>query len=112
MTATESYKGPSQPSTKPAFSSKLIQLEPRQTKLVERFSELYRDDRLKTVKALKEMSDKSTADRMIYFIVEASVFEMSFASVLLGIINHRCYFTLLVLDTVGHSSNRHHFLLV
>jgi len=70
VTATESYKGLSQTLTKAAFFSRSIQLEPRPAKLVERFSELYNDDRLKTVKALKEMPDKSVAERMIYFTVE------------------------------------------
>ena len=79
VTATESYKGLSQTLAKPAFFSRSIQLEPRPAKLVERFSELYNDDRLKTVKALKEMPDKSVAERMIYFTVEASIFEMPLA---------------------------------
>ncbi|XP_067041796.1 mitochondria-eating protein-like [Acropora muricata] len=70
VTATESYKGLSQTLAKPAFFSRSIQLEPPPAKLVERFSELYNDDRLKTVKALKEMPDKSVAERMIYFTVE------------------------------------------
>ena len=74
VTATESYKGLSQTLAKPAFFSRSIQ--PRPAKLVERFSELYNNDRLKTVKALKEMPDKSVAERMIYFTVEASIFEM------------------------------------
>ena len=79
VTATESYKGLTQPFAKPALFSRFMQLEPRPAKLIERFSELYSDDRLKTLKALKEMPDKSMAERMIYFTVEASVFEMYFS---------------------------------
>lgn len=55
--------------TKP-FSNGVVQLLSRSAKLVERFTDLYKDDRVHITNALKGMPDRSSAERLVFLIVE------------------------------------------
>ena len=56
--------------TKPAFSNGVVPLQLRSAKLVERFKELYKNDRVQITNALKGMPDRSAAERLVFLIVE------------------------------------------
>lgn len=55
--------------TKP-YVDGLVPYQSRSFKLVERFSELYKNDRVQILNSLKGMPDRSTAERFVFFIVE------------------------------------------
>ena len=55
--------------TKPYVNGEVLYQSPS-FKLVERFSELYKNDRLQILNSLKGMPDSSTAERFVFLIVE------------------------------------------
>ncbi|XP_068717962.1 mitochondria-eating protein-like [Montipora capricornis] len=69
IASTEFCRGAIHP-TKPTFTVGAIPLESRSAKIVDRFKELYEDDRLHVTNALKKMLDRSMAERMVFFSVE------------------------------------------
>lgn len=50
----------------------VILLEFCLVKIVERFKELYKDDRLNVINVLKKMFDRLMVERMVFFFVEVS----------------------------------------
>lgn len=66
-TATEPE--PARLVTKP-YVNEVVPFHSRSLKLVERFSELYKNDRVQILNSLKGMPDNSTAERFVFFIVE------------------------------------------
>lgn len=55
--------------TKP-YVNGAVSYQSRSFKLVERFSELYKNDRVQILNSLKGMPDRSTAERFLFLIVE------------------------------------------
>lgn len=64
---TESFRLPV--ATKP-FSDGVMPLHLRSAKLVERFKELYKNDRVQITNALKGIPDKSAKERLVFSIIE------------------------------------------
>ena len=52
------------------FANGIVPLQSRSAKLVERFVDLYKNDRVQAVNSLKGMPDNSTAERFVFLIVE------------------------------------------
>lgn len=55
--------------TKP-YVNGIVPHHSRSAKLVERFAELYKNDRIQVINSLRGMSDNSTAERFVFSIVE------------------------------------------
>lgn len=55
--------------TKP-YVNGIVPYHSRSAKLVERFAELYKNDRIQVINSLRGMSDNSTAERFVFSIVE------------------------------------------
>lgn len=55
--------------TKP-YANGVVPFQSRSAKLVERFTELYKNDRVQTMNSLKGMPDNSTVERLVFLIVE------------------------------------------
>ena len=55
--------------TKP-YVDEVVPYQSRSFKLVERFSELYKNERVQILNSLKGMPDSSTAERFVFSIVE------------------------------------------
>lgn len=55
--------------TKP-YVNGTVPYHSRSAKLVERFAELYKNDRIQVINSLRGMSDNSTAERFVFSIVE------------------------------------------
>ncbi|KAL9971686.1 hypothetical protein ACROYT_G017884 [Oculina patagonica] len=55
--------------TKP-YTNGVVPFQSRSAKLVERFTELYKNDRVQTMNSLKGMPDNSTAERLVFLIAE------------------------------------------
>lgn len=55
--------------TKP-YVNGIVPYQSRSAKLVERFAELYKNDRIQVINSLRGMSENSTADRFVFSIVE------------------------------------------
>jgi len=55
--------------TKP-YSNGVVPLQSRSAMLVERFTEMYKNDRIQTTNVLKGMPDRSAAERLVFLIVE------------------------------------------
>ena len=59
--------------TKP-LSDRIPRFQTRSTKLVERFTDLYKNDRVQVTGALKGMPDRSSAERLMFSIVEVRLY--------------------------------------
>lgn len=55
--------------TKP-YVNGTVPYQSRSAKLVERFAELYKNDRIQVINSLRGMSENSTAERFVFSIVE------------------------------------------
>jgi len=55
--------------TKP-YSNGVVPLQSRSAMLVERFTEMYKNDRIQITNGLKGMPDRSAAERLVFLIVE------------------------------------------
>ena len=59
--------------TKP-LSERITPFQTRSTKLVERFTDLYKNDRVQVTGALKGMPDRSSAERLMFTVVEVRLY--------------------------------------
>ena len=59
--------------TKP-LSDRITPFQTRSTKLVERFTDLYKNDRVQVTGALKGMPDRSLAERLMFTVVEVRLY--------------------------------------
>ena len=59
--------------TKP-LSDRITPFQTRSTKLVERFTDLYKNDRVQVTGALKGMPDRSSAERLMFTVVEVRLY--------------------------------------
>ena len=55
--------------TKP-YVNGIVPYQSRSAKLVERFAELHKSDRIQVINSLRGVSDNSTAERFAFLIVE------------------------------------------
>ena len=56
------------------FSDRITPFHTRSTKLVERFTDLYKNDRVQVTGALKGMPDRSSAERLMFTVVEVRLY--------------------------------------
>ena len=52
------------------YANGILPFQSRSTKLVERFTELYKNDRVQTTNSLKGIPDNTIAERLVFLIVE------------------------------------------
>ena len=60
--------------TKP-YANGVVPFQSRSAKLVERFTELYKTDRVHIMNSLKGMPDNSTAERLVFLIAEVRLLQ-------------------------------------
>ena len=58
--------------TKP-LSDGITPIQTRSSKLVERFTDLYKNDRVQVTSALKGMPDRSSAERLMFSVAEVTL---------------------------------------
>ena len=67
---------PLRPIIKP-YVAGVVQLQSRSTKLVERFKDLYKTDRVEVMDSLRERADSDSNERLVYCIVEVTLNSLS-----------------------------------